>query len=184
MQLSGEFELSASKERKQADADLRIALAMRGGVSLAVWIGGAVCEVEALRSASPESIYGRLRVLSNYERVEVDIMTGASAGGLNGAIYSASLMYGFPRCSRARTIFGPSSSRNSLPWWRADLTVIGPRRVSTCSSLPPASSPSLASSATQPTTDWSNPAAPRSSTSIIWETGADRSATSPTNPRR
>ena len=95
MQVSGEFELNASDKRKRARADLRIALAMRGGVSLAVWIGGAVCEVEALRSATSDSIYGRLRALSNYKSVEVDIMSGASAGGLNGAIYSASLMYGF-----------------------------------------------------------------------------------------
>ena len=95
MQTSGEFELNATETRKTAGADLRIALAMRGGVSLAVWIGGAVCEVEALRSAEPESIYGQLLRLSNYQHVDVDIMTGASAGGLNGAIYSASLMYGF-----------------------------------------------------------------------------------------
>ncbi len=95
MQVSGEFELNASDKRKRAQADLRIALAMRGGVSLAVWIGGAVCEVEELRKASSDSIYGRLRALSNYKSVEVDIMSGASAGGLNGAIYSASLMYGF-----------------------------------------------------------------------------------------
>ena len=34
-----------------AGQELRLALAMRGGVSLAVWIGGAVSEIERLRRA-------------------------------------------------------------------------------------------------------------------------------------
>ena len=76
---------------------------MRGGVSLAVWIGGAVAEIETLRKASQASdqdattasVYQRLLKLANYGEVEVDILTGASAGGLNGAIYAASLVYGF-----------------------------------------------------------------------------------------
>jgi hypothetical protein len=33
---------------------LRLALAMRGRVSLAVWIGGAVAELDRLRSARPD----------------------------------------------------------------------------------------------------------------------------------
>lgn len=45
--------------------ELRIALAMRGGVSLAVWMGGACSEVDALRSAAPygdeaRSLYSRI----------------------------------------------------------------------------------------------------------------------------
>lgn len=34
-----------------APHELRIALAMRGGVSLAVWIGGVVAEIDVLRHA-------------------------------------------------------------------------------------------------------------------------------------
>ena len=90
-------------ERQQTQESLRFALSMRGGVSLAVWIGGAVAEIETLRKASQASdqdattasVYQRLLKLANYGEVEVDILTGASAGGLNGAIYAASLVYGF-----------------------------------------------------------------------------------------
>ena len=34
-----------------APRELRLALAMRGGVSLAVWIGGTCCEIDRLRTA-------------------------------------------------------------------------------------------------------------------------------------
>ena len=73
--------------------ELRLALGMRGGVSLAVWIGGACREIEALRGGQDDFWRG-LREVAGYEEVTVDVMAGASAGGLNGAIYAASLQYG------------------------------------------------------------------------------------------
>ncbi len=92
-------------------AQLRLAVAMRGGVSLAVWIGGALAEIDVMRRAldgktddgKPESagsdpneeVYSLLLRLAGYSSVQVDVLSGASAGGLNGAIYAASLMYGF-----------------------------------------------------------------------------------------
>ena len=99
--------LEATKERTNEAEELRLALSMRGGVSLAVWIGGAVAEIEAMRAASgggmapslpitgTGAVYARLLSQARYDHVTVDILTGASAGGLNGAIYAASLMYGF-----------------------------------------------------------------------------------------
>jgi predicted acylesterase/phospholipase RssA len=81
---------------------LRLALAMRGGVSLAVWIGGAVAEIDLFRRACSNQIHPRenqyrqerarryaelLRDTTEYERVEVDILAGASAGGLNAVLY-------------------------------------------------------------------------------------------------
>ncbi|GAF49050.1 DUF3376 domain-containing protein [Rhodococcus wratislaviensis] len=78
---------------------LRLALAMRGGVSLAVWIGGAVAEIDALRRASlglpaPDDFsalryteYRRLLDEAHYDTVQVDILAGASAGGLNAVLY-------------------------------------------------------------------------------------------------
>jgi predicted acylesterase/phospholipase RssA len=88
---------------------LRLALAMRGGVSLAVWIGGAVAEIDLFRRAcnSPGAsvtdvelaegenphhrdraiIYRQLLGLTKYNGVEVDILAGASAGGLNAVLY-------------------------------------------------------------------------------------------------
>lgn len=93
---------------------LRIALAMRGGVSLAVWIGGAVAELDLLRRIrlyddgtetlalvpeTPESpltpavvarlqAYAELLEASGYDRVEFDLLAGASAGGLNAVVYA------------------------------------------------------------------------------------------------
>jgi patatin-related protein len=85
--------------------ELRLALAMRGGVSLAVWIGGTCCEVDNLRKAvGPDptaseldgsGFWARLLARSGYSSVAVDILAGASAGGLNGVIYAASQQYGF-----------------------------------------------------------------------------------------
>jgi patatin-related protein len=93
---------------------LRFALAMRGGVSLAVWIGGAVAELDLLRririhrdgggalhayllhpSTTPDplleeraAVYARLLADAGYDRVELDLLAGASAGGLNGVVHA------------------------------------------------------------------------------------------------
>jgi patatin-related protein len=83
------------------ERELRLALGMRGGVSLAVWIGGACAEIEELRASggaehNPRSTFwNRLTDWSGYSSVVVDIMAGASAGGLNGVIYAAAQVYGF-----------------------------------------------------------------------------------------
>ena len=87
---------------------LRLALAMRGGVSLAVWIGGAVAEIDLFRrachrtSGGPTSLvadgennqrraratkYRELLESTKYDAVEVDILAGASAGGLNAVLF-------------------------------------------------------------------------------------------------
>lgn len=93
---------------------LRFALAMRGGVSLAVWIGGAVAELDTLRrirlvadedggvtalvphaeQSPPPGLatralrYAELLAEAGYDRVEFDLLAGASAGGLNAVLYS------------------------------------------------------------------------------------------------
>ncbi len=82
--------------------ELRLALAMRGGVSLAVWIGGAVSEIDLARRADDgghtggHDFWPQLLAVSDYERVVVDVLAGASAGGLNGVLYAASQVYDFP----------------------------------------------------------------------------------------
>ncbi|GAA3644406.1 hypothetical protein GCM10022200_30620 [Microbacterium awajiense] len=102
---------------------LRLALAMRGGVSLAVWIGGAVAEIDVLRSIrimrDPQGdevvvvlrcddepltpgltarveTYAQLLAGRGADRVDVDILAGASAGGLNSVIYAAAQRAGRP----------------------------------------------------------------------------------------
>ncbi|MGR2753099.1 DUF3376 domain-containing protein [Agromyces arachidis] len=93
---------------------LRIALAMRGGVSLAVWIGGAVAELDLIRRIRlhdqdgetlafvPEpagrpltppvlarlQAYAEMLDAAGYDRVEFDLLAGASAGGLNAVVYA------------------------------------------------------------------------------------------------
>ncbi|MGR0319150.1 DUF3376 domain-containing protein [Agromyces sp. ZXT2-3] len=93
---------------------LRVALAMRGGVSLAVWIGGTVAELDLLRrirlyddgdvtlALVPETAehpftppvlarlqaYAEMLDAAGYDRVEFDLLAGASAGGLNAVVYA------------------------------------------------------------------------------------------------
>jgi patatin-related protein len=100
----------ARPDRARPDTELRLALAMRGGVSLAVWIGGAVAEIELLRRSTPTAagaapvdapiagrgaVYRQLLAAAGYTTVAVDVLVGASAGGLNASIYAASQVYGF-----------------------------------------------------------------------------------------
>jgi predicted acylesterase/phospholipase RssA len=79
---------------------LRLALSMNGGVSLAVWIGGAVCEIDELRRSfddcSTPSFWRDLATACGYNSVQVDVMTGASAGGLNGVLMAEAIRTGTP----------------------------------------------------------------------------------------
>ena len=68
---------------------------MRGGVSLAVWIGGAVAEVDHFRRASDGAdFYSKLLDVGRYNAVEVDVMSGASAGGLNAVLAASAMLHG------------------------------------------------------------------------------------------
>jgi hypothetical protein len=89
---------------------------MRGGVSLAVWMGGACREIAALRAARSEEpktacdrvqqkIYEFLLKRCGYDTVTIDILTGTSAGGLNGVLFATHLMYGTPFNSEIRDIW-------------------------------------------------------------------------------
>ncbi len=87
-------------------SELRLALAMRGGVSLAVWMGGACCETAALRRAAPHpadaaagqgtGAYRALLDACGYDDVDIDVVVGTSAGGLNGVLLACHLVYGMP----------------------------------------------------------------------------------------
>lgn len=68
--------------------ELRIALVMNGGVSLAVWIGGVTHEINRL--VRGESIYFKLcDALALKPRV--DVIAGTSAGGINGGLLALAL---------------------------------------------------------------------------------------------
>jgi len=86
----------------ESGLELRLALAMRGGVSLAVWIGGAIAELDLARRGmqgdevwpqgteaeeARAAAYAALLRQLGYTDLVIDVLAGASAGGLNAAVY-------------------------------------------------------------------------------------------------
>jgi hypothetical protein len=103
----------------EARDELRLALVLNGGVSLAVWMSGVVAEIDAVRysgSLSPGDVtppvYRRLcEELALH--VQTDIIAGTSAGGLNGALLAAGIVTG-KRVSGIRGTWLASGSLESL----------------------------------------------------------------------
>jgi patatin-related protein len=95
---------------------LRLALGLRGGVSLAVWIGGAVAELDDLRRADPAAAhyYDRLLAVGRYSSVEIDVMSGASAGGLNAVLAAAAMVGGAEVGDMRETWLGVAGLRDLL----------------------------------------------------------------------
>ncbi|SEP26348.1 patatin-like protein [Amycolatopsis saalfeldensis] len=68
--------------------EIRLAMTMVGGASLAVWMGGVATEVSALLHASrtPDAEGGYRKLLDLlHATVCLDVLTGTSAGGINAA---------------------------------------------------------------------------------------------------
>ncbi|MGW6283099.1 DUF3376 domain-containing protein [Kribbella sp. NPDC055071] len=91
------------------DHEIRIALVLNGGVSLAVWMGGVTHELDLIRRASgdgkapksqpyDEELAKRWRDLCRQgdedRRVVVDVIAGTSAGGLNGSLLATAISNG------------------------------------------------------------------------------------------
>ncbi|MFI1306078.1 patatin-like protein [Streptomyces sioyaensis] len=88
--------------------ETRLALVLNGGVSLAVWMGGVTHELDLLRRASsgvdsPGAVADEDRpVFEIWERlarnagtkISIDIVSGTSAGGLNGLLLATALARG------------------------------------------------------------------------------------------
>ncbi len=64
--------------------ELRLALVMTGGVSLAVWMGGSALELNRLLRGEDTTYVELLRLTRSVPRI--DVIAGTSAGGLNGAL--------------------------------------------------------------------------------------------------
>lgn len=67
--------------------ELRLATVLNGGVSLAVWMGGATLEIDRLVKADPDddtSPYAAMLKLTGCT-ARTDVISGTSAGGINGA---------------------------------------------------------------------------------------------------
>jgi patatin-related protein len=71
--------------------ELRLGVVLNGGVSLAVWMGGAVHELDRVRRA--DGAYGRLLELTQ-STARIDVVAGASAGGINGAALATAIARG------------------------------------------------------------------------------------------
>ncbi len=83
--------------------EIRLALALNGGVSLAIWMGGCAVELDAVRRAhlGPDDLGGgRTRRVYHAlcealnRQVVIDVMAGTSAGGINAALISAAEVAG------------------------------------------------------------------------------------------
>ncbi|MCB0977186.1 MAG: patatin-like protein [Acidimicrobiales bacterium] len=96
---------AGSDDRLPAVRELRIAPVMTGGTSLAVWMGGATAELYAMYRSAPvppgpttplgdrptvSAIYRRLLDLTRTTPV-IDVITGTSAGGLNGTLLATAV---------------------------------------------------------------------------------------------
>lgn len=80
--------------------DIRLAVVLNGGVSLAVWISGVVLELHRLVQGSRST--GEERAGDTYADLldlldataRIDVIAGTSAGGLNGGFLSLGLVHG------------------------------------------------------------------------------------------
>lgn len=73
--------------------EVRLATVMTGGVSLAVWMGGVTAEL--YRAQAGTGVYGELAEALDL-RVHIDVISGTSAGGLNGVLLAAALARRLP----------------------------------------------------------------------------------------
>jgi predicted acylesterase/phospholipase RssA len=79
--------------------ELRLAMALNGGVSLAVWMGGCAVELDRVRRCGETAHADHCRVYDDLSkclgrRLNVDVLTGTSAGGINAALLGAATAHG------------------------------------------------------------------------------------------
>lgn len=93
----------AAEDTAGQEQELRLAVVMTGGVSLAVWMGGVALEIDRLRRRHP-GVYADLLGLTA-TRVRVDVISGSSAGGLNGALLATSVAYEDADLTKVREVW-------------------------------------------------------------------------------
>ncbi|MEO6362606.1 MAG: patatin-like protein [Caldimonas sp.] len=78
--------MTAAQSARPGEArseELRLALVLNGGVSLAVWMGGVAYELNRLVRETHPVYEGLLKLTGTAARI--DVISGTSAGGINGA---------------------------------------------------------------------------------------------------
>ncbi len=101
---------------QSAEEELRLAVVLNGGVSLAVWMGGVVLELQRLTNR--HGVYGRLlNALSS--RARADIIAGTSAGGINGGALAVGQVFPDSDVARLRDVWAEEGALYDLlqdPW--------------------------------------------------------------------
>ena len=115
---SGVAALTALEERQPAapTEELRIAVVLNGGVSLAVWMGGVSHELNRLSFADDPgraSPYAPLLELTR-STVRIDVIAGSSAGGINGAMLALAESNRSARLSSLRELWSDQGRIESL----------------------------------------------------------------------
>src|SRR5258708_39173646 len=80
-----------SGEPDEKSREVRLGLVMYGGVSLAIYINGVAYEF--FRAVRGRGVYRLIKALTDSDIV-VDVMSGTSAGGING------IMLGYALCNQ------------------------------------------------------------------------------------
>ena len=82
--------MTVPNEASRTD-ELRLALVLNGGVSLAVWMGGVAFELNRLVRETHPVYRGVLELTGTAARI--DVISGTSAGGINGAALALAQIY-------------------------------------------------------------------------------------------
>lgn len=103
--------------------EVRLALVMNGGVSLAVWMSGVTREIDALQHAHEAvpaettpaqetylKVWQDVLAAAGRSRVRVDLVAGTSAGGLNGALLASAIARGDRLDSELRDLWVEAGS--------------------------------------------------------------------------
>ncbi|CCH33485.1 patatin-like protein [Actinosynnema sp. NPDC047251] len=90
---------------------IRFAVVLNGGVSLAVWMGGVVLELDRLTRG--DGVYADLLDLVG-STARADVITGTSAGGINGAALALSQVNGNAKLERLRDLWAEQGRMEQL----------------------------------------------------------------------
>ena len=100
-----------SSQRTLPKEEIRFAVVLNGGVSLAVWMGGVVNEIDAVTRG--RGSYGRLLDLLDLT-ARADVIAGTSAGGINGAALALSQANDLADVSQLRDLWAEQGRMDSL----------------------------------------------------------------------
>ncbi len=100
--------------------ELRLALVLNGGVSLAVWMGGTTREVDDLvranRAGRRDRASGAYAAVLDLARTwaAVDVISGTSAGGINGAALALSQVNANAELAALRDLWAEQGDLDNL----------------------------------------------------------------------